>query len=81
MDDRPRSTDADSRIRRLYTASVAHEEEHENRITGWVNRRRDHEHDVETAQETEEAIEADLPPTELSIEEDEAEADHRESPR
>ncbi|NMO57428.1 hypothetical protein HH310_40450 [Actinoplanes sp. TBRC 11911] len=47
-------------------------QEHGKGVSGWVERIREHEHAARTAEEVEESVEADLPPTELSVEEDAA---------
>jgi ferric-dicitrate binding protein FerR (iron transport regulator) len=48
------------------------DQEHTKGVTGWVERIREHEHAARKSEEIEESVEADLPPTELSIEEDAA---------
>jgi hypothetical protein len=48
---------------------VGDNQEHAKGVAGWVERVREHEHAARTVEEVEESVEADLPPTELSIEE------------
>lgn len=47
-------------------------QEHGKGVSGWVERIHEHEHAARTTEEVEESVDADLPPTELSIEEDAA---------
>jgi hypothetical protein len=55
-----------------YDPGVVDNQEHGKGIAGWVERVREHEHTAHAADEVEESIAADLPPTELSVEEDAA---------
>ena len=57
---------------RIYAPGVVDNQEHAKGVHGWVERVREHEHAAHAADEVEESVEADLPPTELSIEEDAA---------
>ena len=57
---------------RGYDPGVVDNQEHGKGVSGWVERIREHEHAARNAEGVEESVEADLPPTELSIEEDAA---------